>query len=62
MGDFEAAWNCLSALGGVKYIAIFNCGEAAGATVSHKHLQIYPKPDHLDQRPFVGVHDRDYRE
>lgn len=52
--DFRAVWNVLSALGS-KYMAIYNCGLEAGASVPHKHLQIFPQANHLDEKPFSDI-------
>jgi ATP adenylyltransferase/5',5'''-P-1,P-4-tetraphosphate phosphorylase II len=42
--DSAAVWDVLVRLGG-DYIAIFNCGAEAGASVGHKHMQILPHPE-----------------
>ena len=41
--DLDAAWLALVALGHL-YMAIYNGGKDAGASVGHKHLQILPRP------------------
>jgi ATP adenylyltransferase len=45
--DFEAARFCLDAIDGLVF---YNAGAAAGASQSHKHLQLVPFP--------LGPHDR----
>jgi ATP adenylyltransferase/5',5'''-P-1,P-4-tetraphosphate phosphorylase II len=42
--DSAALWDVLIRLGG-DYIATFNCGADAGASVGHKHMQILPHPE-----------------
>ncbi|EXJ92175.1 hypothetical protein A1O3_00725 [Capronia epimyces CBS 606.96] len=44
--DLEAAWKLLTETDGRFYV-IFNCGLAAGASRSHKHMQAIPHPDAL---------------
>jgi len=44
-GDFEAAWQALTELGGARYMVIFNGGKDAGASLNHKHLQVVPRPE-----------------
>ncbi len=39
--DFEALWTCLLEYNGLGF---YNGGEAAGASQSHKHLQVVPLP------------------
>ncbi|MEO0687873.1 MAG: phosphorylase, partial [Cyanobacteria bacterium J06649_11] len=39
--DFKALWDCLREIDG---LAFFNGGKAAGASQSHKHLQLIPLP------------------
>jgi len=46
--DFQAIWHILQAVG-KKYMAIYNCGAAAGASVNHKHIHIIPRS------PYVGM-------
>lgn len=41
--DIHAISDTLTRLDG-DYMAIFNCGADAGASVGHKHMQIIPKP------------------
>jgi ATP adenylyltransferase len=41
LADFEALWACLSEYGSLGF---YNGGEAAGASQSHKHLQVVPLP------------------
>ncbi len=41
IGDFEALWACLSEY---RSLGFYNGGEAAGASQSHKHLQVVPLP------------------
>jgi len=42
--DLEAALDVLNQLGD-RYLVIFNGGPDAGSSVSHKHMQIFLKPD-----------------
>ncbi|KAL1648717.1 hypothetical protein SLS58_001892 [Diplodia intermedia] len=51
LADFQAVWEVLSSLEN-EYIAIFNCGVEAGASVGHKHLQIIPCPDSKEHKLF----------
>ena len=46
--DFEALWMCLSETDG---LAFYNAGTLAGASQSHKHLQLVPLPS-------AGVEER----
>jgi ATP adenylyltransferase len=39
--DFEAVWKCMAEFEGLTF---YNAGEAAGASQSHKHLQMVPLP------------------
>jgi ATP adenylyltransferase len=41
LADFEALWACLSEY---ESLGFYNGGEAAGASQSHKHLQVVPLP------------------
>jgi ATP adenylyltransferase len=41
LADFEALWACLSEY---QSLGFYNGGEAAGASQSHKHLQVVPLP------------------
>ncbi|KAK3676211.1 hypothetical protein LTR78_003961 [Recurvomyces mirabilis] len=41
--DIHAAWTALDHLG-ENYVAIYNGGKDAGASIGHKHLQILPRP------------------
>jgi ATP adenylyltransferase len=50
--DFGAARDVLRQIG-ERYIGIFNCGKDAGASVEHKHLQVIPKAEHVDNLPFA---------
>ena len=52
--DIQAALEVLSQLGS-GYMAIFNGGVGAGASVSHKHLQVVPKASHLKIKPFIDL-------
>jgi len=40
-GDFEALWTCLAEYDG---LAFYNGGREAGASQTHKHLQVVPLP------------------
>lgn len=44
LSDFEATVKVLRQLQH-PYIAFYNCGEEAGSSQGHKHLQLIPKPD-----------------
>jgi ATP adenylyltransferase len=46
--DFEALWRCLSELEGLGF---YNSGSDAGASQTHKHLQIVPFPLGIDGQP-----------
>ncbi|KAL9102142.1 MAG: hypothetical protein Q9163_002673 [Psora crenata] len=52
--DLRAAWTALGLLEG-EHIAIYNCGQKAGSSRTHKHLQIFPRPADFtlfpDRRP-----------
>lgn len=52
--DCDALWEVLSSLGN-EYIAIFNCGPDAGASVGHKHMQIIPRPNSEGHALFPDV-------
>ncbi len=54
--DFEALWRCFSEVEGV---AFYNSGGDAGASQTHKHLQIVPLPFAGDCRdfPFAPLFD-----
>ncbi|KAH8802469.1 hypothetical protein F5884DRAFT_802116 [Xylogone sp. PMI_703] len=41
--DLEATWTALTAIG-KSYVAFFNCGQDAGCSRLHKHLQLMPMP------------------
>jgi ATP adenylyltransferase len=41
VNDFEALWRCMAEFEGLTF---YNAGEAAGASQSHKHLQMVPLP------------------
>lgn len=41
LADFKALWHCLQEIDG---LAFFNGGKTAGASQSHKHLQLIPLP------------------
>ena len=41
LSDFKALWHCLQEIDG---LAFFNGGKTAGASQSHKHLQLIPLP------------------
>lgn len=46
-GDLRATWAVLEHLGnedGPEAMAIYNCGERAGASQGHKHIQIFERP------------------
>ncbi|OAL46377.1 hypothetical protein IQ07DRAFT_149015 [Pyrenochaeta sp. DS3sAY3a] len=62
--DIYAISDTLARLDG-DYMAIFNCGADAGASVGHKHMQIIPKPadedfslfpDNADLKDEIWVH------
>ena len=55
--DFQASWSVLSSLRS-KFMAIYNCGVNAGRSVEHKHLQVLPRPEYLEQAPFLPLDDR----
>jgi ATP adenylyltransferase len=42
--DISAAWDMLKSLGSQEYVAMFNCGAAAGCSRMHKHMQLVPRP------------------
>lgn len=42
--DLDAAWLVLSALSG-DYVAFYNCGQDAGCSRLHKHMQVIPAPE-----------------
>jgi ATP adenylyltransferase/5',5'''-P-1,P-4-tetraphosphate phosphorylase II len=42
-GDFNAAWTVMKAMS-TDYVAFFNCGQPAGCSRLHKHLQLMPMP------------------
>ncbi|MCJ1310784.1 hypothetical protein MMC25_004451 [Agyrium rufum] len=44
LGDIEALWTTLTQLEG-DYLALYNCGVDAGASQSHKHMQLFPLSD-----------------
>lgn len=44
--DLRAAWTLLTQTDGQFYV-FFNCGSKAGASRSHKHMQVVPHPDTL---------------
>ena len=43
LGDITVSWTVLKAFESPQMV-IFNCGSAAGSSVGHKHLQIFPVP------------------
>ena len=48
LSDITAAWQVLRALNTgqmARYMAIYNCGPAAGSSLGHKHLQLFPRPE-----------------
>jgi ATP adenylyltransferase len=55
--DFQASWSVLSSLRS-KFMAIYNCGVNAGRSVEHKHLQVLPQPEYLEQVPFLPSDDQ----
>lgn len=44
LSDIAAAWAILKAFE-TPQMAIYNCGAAAGSSLGHKHIQIFPLPD-----------------
>jgi ATP adenylyltransferase len=69
VSDFTAIWTVLHALG-TSYVAMFSCGQSAGASINHRHVQFlkYPEgfkllPDALDntafeRAPFISFLER----
>ncbi len=43
LADMNAVWTVLWGMD-TDYVVMFNCGEAAGASRNHKHLQLMPCP------------------
>ncbi|KAL2163232.1 hypothetical protein VTH06DRAFT_5288 [Thermothelomyces fergusii] len=58
--DFAALRHALSALRRrARYLAIFNCGAAAGCSRLHKHLQLFPAPPAPEFELWPDRHDPD---
>lgn len=52
--DITAAWTVLHALT-TPQLVIYNCGPAAGSSLGHKHLQIFPVPNSGDITLFPSL-------
>ncbi|CZT09974.1 uncharacterized protein RAG0_14578 [Rhynchosporium agropyri] len=48
LDDMKVSWDFLKTEGGEKFYVMYNCGQDAGCSRSHKHMQIVPKPESLD--------------
>lgn len=42
--DLDSAWRVLGLAGEKDYVAFYNCGQEAGCSRLHKHLQVMPLP------------------
>ncbi|KAK9448451.1 ATP adenylyltransferase-domain-containing protein [Limtongia smithiae] len=55
--DLEATWACLQPTidRGMRTLAFYNCGEASGASQSHRHVQFIPVPEQFKLLPDIAL-------
>ena len=54
LSDITAAWAVLQAIE-MPLMVIYNCGPAAGSSLGHKHLQLFPLPDQKSIKLFPSL-------